>query len=180
MGSSPANPTPCRHSRVVHRNEDSPPRTPKPLSNILNLIVAFRCAGCGRYAVQTQSGRLLHQKYTPRRACVIASSCLEASRRPAAPVLPPCEGDRIIPPGPARDRAINLVERWQKNVVRLGQPPLIRRNGHRPSRLRTDEAAISKLRPLEGTSGPSSCTQATRSAQVTDSTIGPRNRPLIP
>ena len=32
------------------------------------------------------------------------------------PAEPPGEGDRIIPPGPARDRAIKLVERWQKNV----------------------------------------------------------------
>src|SRR5262249_24454238 len=36
--------------------------------NILNLIVAFRSAGCGRYAVRTHSGRLLHEKYTPRRS----------------------------------------------------------------------------------------------------------------
>ncbi|MGK5084117.1 PglZ domain-containing protein [Bdellovibrionota bacterium FG-1] len=32
------------------------------------------------------------------------------------PNEPPGEGDRIIPAGPARDRAIKLVDRWQKNV----------------------------------------------------------------
>ena len=32
------------------------------------------------------------------------------------PADPPGEGDRIIPAGPARDRAVKLLERWQKNV----------------------------------------------------------------
>src|SRR5207249_9204213 len=32
------------------------------------------------------------------------------------PAEPTGEGDRIIPAGPARDRAIKLIERWQKNI----------------------------------------------------------------
>jgi hypothetical protein len=32
------------------------------------------------------------------------------------PAEPPGEGDRIIPSGPARDRAVKLLDRWQKNV----------------------------------------------------------------
>jgi hypothetical protein len=36
------------------------------------------------------------------------------------PADPPGEGDRTIPAGPARDRAIKLVERWQKNVDLMG------------------------------------------------------------
>lgn len=37
-----------------------------------------------------------------------------------APAYPPGEADRIIPSGPARDRAIKLLERWQKNVELMG------------------------------------------------------------
>lgn len=32
------------------------------------------------------------------------------------PADPPREGDRIIPPGPARENALKLLERWQKHV----------------------------------------------------------------
>lgn len=36
------------------------------------------------------------------------------------PAEPPGEGDRIIPSGPARDRALKLLDRWQKNVEMMG------------------------------------------------------------
>ena len=49
-----------------------------------------------------------------RVAAVARLLATEAAVR--VPAEPPGEGDRIIPPGPARDRAIKLVERWQKNV----------------------------------------------------------------
>jgi hypothetical protein len=34
----------------------------------------------------------------------------------SVPTEPPREGDRIIPSGPARDRALKLLDRWEKNV----------------------------------------------------------------
>ncbi|MBI5514931.1 MAG: PglZ domain-containing protein [Deltaproteobacteria bacterium] len=37
-----------------------------------------------------------------------------------APAEPPKEGDKIIPAGTARDRALKLLDRWQKNVELLG------------------------------------------------------------
>jgi hypothetical protein len=49
-----------------------------------------------------------------RVAAVARLLSTEASVR--VPADPPGEGDRIIPSGPARDRAVKLVERWQKNV----------------------------------------------------------------
>jgi hypothetical protein len=49
-----------------------------------------------------------------RVAAVARLLATEAAVR--VPAEPPGEGDRIIPSGPARDRAIKLVERWQKNV----------------------------------------------------------------
>jgi hypothetical protein len=38
----------------------------------------------------------------------------EAATR--VPAEPPGEGDKIIPPGTARDRALKLLDRWQKNI----------------------------------------------------------------
>jgi hypothetical protein len=38
----------------------------------------------------------------------------EAAAR--VPDEPPREGDKIIPPGPARTRALKLLDRWQKNI----------------------------------------------------------------
>jgi hypothetical protein len=38
----------------------------------------------------------------------------EAATR--VPAGPPAEGDKIIAPGPARDRALKMLDRWQKNV----------------------------------------------------------------
>ena len=49
-----------------------------------------------------------------RVAAVARLLATEAAVR--VPAEPPGEGDRIIPSGPARDRSIKLVERWQKNV----------------------------------------------------------------
>lgn len=53
-----------------------------------------------------------------RVAAVARLIATEAAVR--VPADPPGEGDRIIPAGPARDRAIKLVERWQKNVDLMG------------------------------------------------------------
>ncbi len=38
----------------------------------------------------------------------------EAAAR--VPAEPPADGDKIIPPGAARDRALKILDRWQKNV----------------------------------------------------------------
>jgi len=38
----------------------------------------------------------------------------EAAAR--VPTEPPGEGDKIVPPGAARDRALKMLDRWQKNV----------------------------------------------------------------
>lgn len=38
----------------------------------------------------------------------------EAAAR--VPAEPPGEGDKIIPPGTARDRALKMLDRWQKNI----------------------------------------------------------------
>lgn len=32
------------------------------------------------------------------------------------PAEPPAEGDKIVPPGAARDRALKMLDRWQKNI----------------------------------------------------------------
>ena len=49
-----------------------------------------------------------------RVAAVARLLATEAAVR--VPAEPPGEGDRIIPSGPARDRAVKLLDRWQKNV----------------------------------------------------------------
>ena len=49
-----------------------------------------------------------------RVAAVARLLATEATVRVSAD--PPNEGDRIIPSGPARNRAIKIVERWQKNI----------------------------------------------------------------
>lgn len=53
-----------------------------------------------------------------RVAAVARLLATEAAVR--VPAEPPGEGDRIIPAGLSRDRAIKLVERWQKNVDLMG------------------------------------------------------------
>lgn len=53
-----------------------------------------------------------------RVAAVARLLATEAALR--VPADPPGEGNRIIPAGPARDRAIKLVERWQKNIDLMG------------------------------------------------------------
>lgn len=53
-----------------------------------------------------------------RVAAVARLLATEAAVR--VPAEPPGEGDRIIPPGLSRDRALKLVARWQTNVELMG------------------------------------------------------------
>jgi len=53
-----------------------------------------------------------------RVAAVARLLATEATVR--VPAEPPREGDRIIRPGPARDRAVKLLDRWQKNIELMG------------------------------------------------------------
>lgn len=53
-----------------------------------------------------------------RVAAVARLLSTEAATR--VPAEPPGEGDRIIPPGLSRDRALKLVARWQTNVDLMG------------------------------------------------------------
>ena len=53
-----------------------------------------------------------------RTAAVARLLVTEAASRVSAD--PPGDGDRIIPAGPVRDRALKLLDRWQKNIELMG------------------------------------------------------------